>query len=198
MLWEAIFFYGIATTAVASALLMVLMKNPVVSAVYLVITFFSIAALFVMLEAQLLAVLQVIVYAGAIMVLFLFVIMLLNLNRTAFTSYKLFFTKMFAVLLIALILWVAAGSLGELSRDEEEGGLKAEVPADYYRFGTAGAGEEEQDAEEAAEPQKGHAQDFAEKLFTIYIYPFEVISIMLLAGMIGAVLMAKRMKKNND
>ncbi|HUX07320.1 MAG TPA: NADH-quinone oxidoreductase subunit J [Acidobacteriota bacterium] len=173
-MWEAIFFYAFAAVAVASALLMVLMKNPVVSAVYLVITFFSIAGLFVMLNAQLIAALQVIVYAGAIMVLFLFVIMLLNLNRTAFTSYKLFFTKVFALILIAVILWVVAGSLGAIP---EQAGETALPPVDSsYKFGT----------------EEAHAQVFAEMLFTRYVYPFEIIGIMLLAGIIGAVLMAKK------
>ncbi len=173
-MWEAIFFYAFATVAVASALLMVLMKNPVVSAVYLVITFFSIAGLFVMLNAQLIAALQVIVYAGAIMVLFLFVIMLLNLNRTAFTSYKLFFTKVFALILIAIILWTVAGSLGAIA---EQAGETALPPVDgSYKFGT----------------EEAHSQGFAEMLFTRYVYPFEIIGIMLLAGIIGAVLMAKK------
>jgi NADH-quinone oxidoreductase subunit J len=169
-MWEAIFFYTFAAAAVISALLMVLMKNPVVSAVYLVVTFFSIAGLFVMLNAQLIAALQVIVYAGAIMVLFLFVIMLLNLNRTAFTSYKLFFTKVFALALIAVILWVVAGSIGAA-------GTGQQPPVDeVYKFGAGAA----------------HSRDFAEMLFTRYVYPFEIIGIMLLAGIIGAVLMAKK------
>ena len=198
MLWEAVFFYGIAGTAVASALLMVLMKNPVVSAIYLVVTFFCVAACFVMLEAQLLAVLQVIVYAGAIMVLFLFVIMLLNLNRTAFTSYKLFFTKLFSLALLAVVLWTAAAGISELAARKEEGGLASAVPADYYRFGSTAATAEEPGPDDGEEQEKGHAQSFAEKLFTIYIYPFEVISIMLLAGIIGAVLISKRLLRDGN
>jgi NADH-quinone oxidoreductase subunit J len=200
MFWEAIFFYGIAATAVVSALLMVLVKNPVVSAAYLVVTFFSIAACFVMLEAQLLAVLQLIVYAGAIMVLFLFVIMLLNLNRTAFTSYKLFFTKLFSLLLLAVILWVAAGGLGGLATGGvgEVGRAPARVPAEYYAFGSKAVRGEAPEAAEGAREEKGHAQEFAEKLFTIYLYPFEVISVMLLAAIVGAVLIAKRIRQNGD
>jgi NADH-quinone oxidoreductase subunit J len=173
-MWEAIFFYTFATVAVASALLMVLMKNPVVSAVYLVVTFFSLAGLFVMLNAQLIAALQVIVYAGAIMVLFLFVIMLLNLNRTAFTSYKLFFTKVFALILISLILWTVAGSLG--AAPSGQAGSTLPVVDSAYKIGT----------------EKGDTLGFAEMLFTRYVYPFEIIGIMLLAGIIGAVLMAKK------
>ncbi len=174
-MWEAIFFYTFAFVAVGSGLLMVLMKNPVVSAVYLIVTFFSIAALFVMLNAQLLAALQVIVYAGAIMVLFLFVIMLLNLNRTAFTSYKLFFTKLFSLILIALLLWTVANGIGEVaSRAEQQ---TAPAVDSNYKF--------------KPDPAQ-HSQDFAKILFTRYVYPFEIIAIMLLAGILGAVLMAKR------
>ena len=156
---------------------MVLMKNPVVSAVYLIITFFSIAALFVMLNAQLLAALQVIVYAGAIMVLFLFVIMLLNLNRTAFTSYKLFFTKLFAILLLAVVLWTVAGGLGDVARKAEGEQVAAPTVDSRYEFN----------------PEPGeHSQSFAAMLFTRYVYPFEIIAIMLLAGILGAVLMTKK------
>src|SRR3990172_255072 len=76
-----IVFWGFAGLAMASALFCITRKNPVASALWLVMTLFSLSALFVILDAQFIAVLQVLVYAGAIMVLFLFVIMLLNLGR---------------------------------------------------------------------------------------------------------------------
>src|SRR5690349_5046523 len=76
-----IIFWAFAGLAVVSALLCITRQNPVASALWLVVTLFSLAALFVVLDAQFIAVLQVLVYAGAIMVLFLFVIMLLNLGR---------------------------------------------------------------------------------------------------------------------
>src|ERR1700680_4424971 len=81
-------FWTFAGIAVASAVLCITRSNPVASALWLVITLFQIAALFVMLDAQFLAVLQVLVYAGAIMVLFLFVIMLLNLGRLSASDIK--------------------------------------------------------------------------------------------------------------
>src|SRR5881296_4320512 len=83
-----VLFWTFAAIAVGSALLCITRKNPVASALWLVVTLFSIAALFVLLDAQFLAVLQVLVYAGAIMVLFLFVIMLLNLGRAGPTDLK--------------------------------------------------------------------------------------------------------------
>src|ERR1700674_1340926 len=81
-------FWTFAGIAVASAVLCIPPPSPVASALWLVMTLFQIAALFVMLDAQFLAVLQVLVYAGAIMVLFLFVIMLLNLGRPGATDIK--------------------------------------------------------------------------------------------------------------
>ena len=173
-MWEAIFFYGFATVAVVSALLMVLMKNPVVSAVYLVVTFFSVAAFFVMLNAQLLAALQVVVYAGAIMVLFLFVIMLLNLNRTSFTSYKLFFTKLIALAILGVTLLVAATTMWS---QPEELGTAATLTDGSYML---------------SPEEKAHVETIGEVLFTRYIYPFEIMAIMLLAGIIGAVLLTKK------
>ena len=171
-MWEAIFFYGFATVAIVSGLLMVLMKNPVVSAIYLVVTFFSVAGLFVMLSAQLLAALQVVVYAGAIMVLFLFVIMLLNLNRTSFTSYKLFFTKLLAMAVTVVVVLVFVGVVEDLSQDQAQT-LSAE---DAYSI----------------TPEDNQVQTLGEILFTRYIYPFEIMAVMLLAAIIGAVLLTKK------
>ena len=171
-MWEAIFFYGFATVAIASAILMVLMKNPVVSAIYLVVTFFSVAGLFVMLSAQLLAALQVVVYAGAIMVLFLFVIMLLNLNRTSFTSYKLFFTKLLAIAIAIAVVVVLFGVIEEFPKDQAQA-LSAD---DAYSI----------------TPEDDHVKTLGEILFTRYIYPFEIMAVMLLAAIIGAVLLTKK------
>ena len=81
-------FWGFAGLALASALLCITRRSAVASALWLVVTLFALAALFVLLDAQFIAVLQVLVYAGAIMVLFLFVIMLLNLGRPGPTDVK--------------------------------------------------------------------------------------------------------------
>src|SRR3989454_2972370 len=83
-----VLFWAFAGLAVASALSCITRRSPVASALWLVVTLFSLAALFVLLDAQFIAVLQVLVYAGAIMVLFLFVIMLLNLGRAGPTDLK--------------------------------------------------------------------------------------------------------------
>src|SRR5437762_3748213 len=83
-----VLFWSFAAIAVGSALLCITRRSPVASALWLVVTLFQIAALFVLLDAQFLAVLQILVYAGAIMVLFLFVIMLLNLGRATSSDIK--------------------------------------------------------------------------------------------------------------
>jgi NADH-quinone oxidoreductase subunit J len=182
-MWEAIFFYGFATIAVVTALLMILMKNPVVSAIYLVVTFFSLAGLYVLLNAQLLAALQVLVYAGAIMVLFLFVIMLLNLNRKSFTSYKLFFTKAFAILVVFAILFVMGQSI---SAQMEAGKLE---PAPRLQEGSTYL---------LTPETEDHVQTLGSVLFSRYIYPFEIMAIMLLAGVIGAVLITRKGKADGN
>src|SRR5207247_8741057 len=83
-----VLFWSFAAIAVGSALLCITRRSPVASALWLVVTLFQIAALFVLLDAQFLAVLQILVYAGAIMVLFLFVLMLLNLGRATSSDIK--------------------------------------------------------------------------------------------------------------
>src|SRR3989442_6192000 len=88
MSWTLIIFWAFAGLALVSALCCITRRNAVASALWLVVTLFSLAALFVLLDAQFIAVLQVLVYAGAIMVLFLFVIMLLNLGRQGPTDVK--------------------------------------------------------------------------------------------------------------
>jgi NADH-quinone oxidoreductase subunit J len=158
--------------AIISALFMILHKNPVVSALYLVLSFCSAALLFLLLGAQFIAAVQVIVYAGAIMVFFLFVIMLLNPKGVEKSEEKrevrriiaLYFACVFAV----LILYGFALS----------GGAMPGGPP-----GTSTA---------AAATAAGNAEAVADLLFTRYLFPFEVASVLLLAAMVGAVVLVKR------
>jgi NADH-quinone oxidoreductase subunit J len=159
-------FVIVALALVASALTVVVHRNPVKSAMALVVTLFLLAVVFVFLEAHMIAALQVIVYAGAIMVLFLFVIMLLNLNtddsegvRRGRTAFR-------------IVAWVAGGILaGELTA------LFARVP-----FGAV------------ATPPSGYGgpQVVARSLFTDFLLPFELTSILLLVAVIGTVVLAQR------
>ncbi len=167
---EAVFwiFSGVAILA---AVLCVTRRSPVAAALWLILTLFCIAALFVVLDAQFIAVLQVLVYAGAIMVLFLFVIMLLNLGRGGATDLRGTWGKFVALgvgVVLALELWA----------------VRTVVPADHLRLppGAVARMSEEQ----------GPVGLITEALFREYLIPFEITSMLLLAGIVGAVVLAKK------
>ena len=160
-----VIFWAFATLAVVSAVACITRRSPVASALWLVVTLFSLAALFVLLDAQFIAVLQVLVYAGAIMVLFLFVIMLLNVGRAGPTDLK-------GPLGLGVGVFLAGLLLVQLLV------LRRAVP-------TAGG---------PARPglEQGMIPSVARPLFTTYLVPFEITSILLLAAIVGAVVLAKR------
>src|SRR5437660_10588889 len=160
-----IIFWAFAGLAVGSALACITRRSPVASALWLVVTLFALAALFVLLDAQFIAVLQVLVYAGAIMVLFLFVIMLLNLGRAGPTDLKGPLGLGVGVLLAGLLL-VQLLVL-------RQAGPAAGGPA-------------------RATAEQGMIPTVARPLFTTYLVPFEITSILLLAAIVGAVVLAKR------
>ncbi len=162
-------FLVLAACLVAGALGVVLFPSPVRSALSLVLTLFFIAVMFLLLDAQLVAALQVVVYAGAIMVLFLFVIMLLNLQADPPAMAR-------------LGVRVAAGLGASLF-------LLAVVHFFTRRGGALG------DARAMAAPLPeafGTTQGLAELLFTRFLFAFEVTSILLLVAIIGAVVLAKK------
>lgn len=152
---------------IGSALLVVLSKHPVRSVLYLIVTFFLITANYVMLNAQFIAIVNIIVYAGAIMVLFLFVLMLLNLNKENEP-------KGSPMMKFAAVL--AAGSLGVVLFAATKDAVLAERAAT-----------------EAA--NIGLVKNLGKLLFTKYVLPFEISSILFIAAMVGGVLLAKRDKQ---
>ncbi|HLZ46094.1 MAG TPA: NADH-quinone oxidoreductase subunit J [Gemmatimonadales bacterium] len=158
-------------TAIASALLCITRRSPIASALWLVITLFCIAALFVGLDAQFLAILQVLVYAGAIMVLFLFVIMLLNLGRPGPSDIKgplgILVAVVLAIALLTQLLVVSKTTLPST----------IQLPP-----GTVAA----------VQQQSGMVGAVAAPLFDAYLVPFEIASVLLLAAIVGAVVLAKR------
>jgi NADH-quinone oxidoreductase subunit J len=164
-------FWVFAAIAVGSALLCVTRRSPVASALWLVVTMFQLAALFVVLDAQFLAVLQVLVYAGAIMVLFLFVIMLLNLGRGGPHDFKGAAGTGVGVALAALLLL----QLSVLRHLEPPAAIA--LPAG---------------AMAAQQVQQGLVGAVARPLFEAYLVPFEITSLLLLAAIVGAVVLAKR------
>jgi NADH-quinone oxidoreductase subunit J len=165
------FFWIFGVIAMGSALLCITRKNPVASALWLVVTLFALAALFVLLDAQFIAVLQILVYAGAIMVLFLFVIMLLNLGRPGPSD-----IRGPAGLLTAVVL---AGALLLLLKPITGTALPASI---QLPPGTV----------QALQEHQGIIGSVANPLFDAYLIPFEIASVLLLAAIVGAVVLAKR------
>lgn len=165
---QLILFIVLAIVAVVSSVTMITRPNPVIAAVFLVINFFSLAGLYLLLNAQFIAVVQVIVYAGAIMVLFLFVLMLLNTE----TEHKLFVDKraikLFAIL-ISTFVFVQLAFL--IFRGNPSRSL---TPS------------------EVASINAGTIQRIGQQLYTNYIIPFEVAGFLLLAATIGALVLAKK------
>ncbi len=156
-------FLILGVASVIFSLLMVFTKNPVHSVLYLIITFFAIAGHYILLNAQFLAAVHVIVYAGAIMVLFLYVIMMLNLNTEA-EQHKSNTLKITATVAAGLLLVILVGSLK---------GVEQITPV------AAGV-----------EPV-GTVKNLGMVLFRDFLMPFEVASLLLLAAMIGAVMLGK-------
>jgi NADH-quinone oxidoreductase subunit J len=178
-------FWFFAAVAVVSALLMVVVRNPIASAFWLIGTMLSLAAIYFLLQAQFIGVIQVLVYAGAVMVLFLFVIMLLNLGRDAPDMRRL--PGMLAVVLLIGVLASQIGPLSGYSRERlafEYTRSTSLANPDVVFDSTLGAAE--------ATRQRGVPGDIAKPLFEQYLVPFELTSMLLLAAIVGAVVLAKR------
>jgi NADH-quinone oxidoreductase subunit J len=164
------FFFLFAAMAILSAIFMVTQANPVASVVYLVVTFFALSGLFVILDAHFIAAVQVIVYAGAIMVLFLFVIMLLNLGSGVPADIRRGLARVLAgSVALALIVVLTRLVLGDP-------GTEALAPS----------------ALASVLESKGAVRALAEPLFNRYLVAFEVTSVLLLVAIIGAVVLARR------
>jgi NADH-quinone oxidoreductase subunit J len=169
-----ILFYVLAATAVGGALGVVLQKNPLGSLLMMVGTLASVAGIFVLMEAHFLAAIQILVYAGAIMVLFLFVIMLLNLGHDYRRDLK---TGLGAFLGFALA-GALAGLLARQIRGVEENPIYQHFP-----------GPEGMDRLLA---EQGIVGAIALPLFTDYVVHFELTGILLLVALVGAIVIAKR------
>ena len=180
-----IVFYLLAVFAVISALLCVTQRNPVPSALWLVSTMFALAGIYVLLNAQFIAAMQVLVYAGAVMVLFMFVIMLLNLGKDEEGDVKKGPTRLVAVLLgsalVAALLAVRNTSVAGLTAQ------LTETAGAGSPLGIVGGGQV-QSAASFSNPIGA----VAKPMFEIYLVPFEITSILLLAAAVGAVVLAKR------
>ena len=154
-------FYALAALMVLFTLLTISSRNPVYSAIFMILSFAATAGLFVLLDAYLIAVVEVLVYAGAIMVLFLFVIMLINLRPEEQEGLKL---NPLAIVAAGTFLALVSRALSELG------------PA----------------VSEAPNALLGSPGLIAETLFRRYVVPFEAVSLLLLAAILGTVVLARR------
>ncbi len=165
---DLVLFFGLALIAVAAAIAMIASSNTVYSALFLVLNFLTVATLYLLLNAAFIAVVQITVYAGAIMVLFLFVIMLLGTERESIGG------KIHWQMPLAIALGLAlAGELAYvlLQTDIVQGPL-ADLSAEF-----------------------GSPASIGRVLFSEYLVPFEVTSILLLVAMIGAIVITRKQRR---
>ncbi|NTV50082.1 MAG: NADH-quinone oxidoreductase subunit J [Geobacteraceae bacterium] len=164
---ETLFFLIITLVAIVSAILVITCKNPINSALSLIMTFFCLATYYVMLDAPFMAAVQVMVYAGAIMVLIVFTIMLLNIRIDASKkhSHKLIFGSIIGFFTLLNIAFVLMRS-------------RAAVPTGPYSGDMI--------------KNIGHTELIGKEMFTNFLLPFEITSILLLVAIVGAVILAKK------
>jgi NADH-quinone oxidoreductase subunit J len=159
-----ILFFILAAVALISGGLVVFQRHPLRSALWLIVNFFAVAGIYLLAHAEFIAAIQVIVYAGAIMVLFLFVIMLMNLRQPEEAP---------------VIPHIGQKLLGGVLA-----GFTTLIMIYAYRRASLPAGRE-------VVPGLGNTESIARSLFTDYLLPFEVTSILLLVAIVGAVVLAK-------
>ena len=164
---SSVFFFVLAFVSLLSAILLVTRRNPVHSAIFLIVNFVTLAGIYLTLHAQFIAIIQVLVYAGAIMVLVLFVIMLLNLQEEAKLTEYLAVKHVVAIVFSAVLLIVI-------------------VEVVFSVFGMS------QTTQAATAEQIGSVEGIGMTLYQSFLFPFELASVLLLAAIIGAVLLAKK------
>ena len=162
-----IFFYIFAAITLGAGLAVVGSRNPVNAAMFLIVTFLGMASLFVLLESYFLAVIQVLVYAGAVVVLFLFIVMLLDVKEAARHRVKAF-TWIASILGFALLVI----------------GVASIASSDSARA----------TAEVAQSAQVATLKTFGYELFTTYLLPMQVTGFLLLVAMIGVIVISKKVK----
>lgn len=162
-----ILFYALAAVSLLSALMVITSKNPVYSVLWLIITFFSISGHYLLLNAQFLAIVNIIVYAGAIMVLFLYVLMLMDLRKEAEPQKNKWLKLAGAVAGGSLLLVLVAALRNADTR-------MAEINTGNI----------------------GLIENLGKVLFTEYVVPFEIASILFLSAMVGAVVIGKKGKSS--
>jgi NADH-quinone oxidoreductase subunit J len=165
---EQIFFYIFAFIAVVSALAVILVKNPIHSAIYLILCLLQAAALFVLLRAPFLAAVQVFIYVGAVIVLFLFVVMVLDIGKEKFGE-RIHGQGPWAIPVVVLFLGITGYMV-----------FKGRLTAPAGNF------------DESVLVK--NTEVLGKLLYTKYIFPFEVVSILLLVALVGAIVLVLRKK----
>jgi len=169
MLTQAIFFYAFAAMVLAGGILTITRKNAVHSAMFLIVSLMGVASLYLLQRAEFLFAVQIVLYIGGIMVLFLFVIMLVNLDQAAKEKQ---FNRQW---LIALICVTLVGV--QVTYFLWKGGAAFRIPQPVVAASPSGL---------------GNTELLADTLFTEYLLPFEIASILLLVAVVGSVVMAKK------
>jgi NADH-quinone oxidoreductase subunit J len=166
-IFQWLIFLGMAFISLLASLLLITRKNPIHSALFLVLNFLCVAVLYLLLHSQFIAIVQVVVYAGAIVMLIVFVIMLLDLEAELQSSLKFIYSKAIGAFLSVLFLF---GILYAAVAKSPTGKVGPYTP----------------------EKVSANVKTFGEVLFTQYLFPFEIVSILLVAAIIGAVILSKK------
>ncbi|WP_211337057.1 NADH-quinone oxidoreductase subunit J [Marinicella litoralis] len=172
-LFQQLIFYVFATFTVGSAMAVVTVKNTIYSALFLVLCFFNTAVLWMLIEAEFLAITLVLVYVGAVMVLFLFVVMMLDVKQAKASQLKQSYTK--AALLIAAAMLVELMMLFAYK-------LSGQIPTDELIRQEAGY---------------SNVAEVGMELFTHYVYPFEIAAVILLVAIVAAIMLTMRKREGN-
>lgn len=169
---EQVFFYIFAVVAVVSAIAVVTVRNPVHCALYLIVCLLQVAALFILLRAPFLAAVQVFVYVGAVMVLFLFAVMVLDLGKIQVKKY-MHEQSVLAVPVVVVVFFMVGYLI-----------LKGELTAPLGVYTEAALAK--------------NTEVVGKLLYTKFIFPFEIVSVLLLVALIGAIVLVKREKDEGD
>ena len=174
MTFETIIFYTFAAIMLFAGLRVITARNPVHAALFLVLAFFTASAIWVLLQAEFLAITLVLVYVGAVMVLFLFVVMMLDINldrlRKDFWSWKYWMPALFFAILLFV---VALGAVGGQRFGLDVTGVPLEHAANY-----------------------SNTKELGQLLYTVYVYPFELAAVLLLVAIVAAIALTHRGRKS--
>jgi NADH-quinone oxidoreductase subunit J len=172
---EIFVFYFAAIVAVMGALMMILQRNPVASVLYLIVSLVAQAVLFIQLNAMFVGALLIIVYAGAILVLFLFVIMLLNLRGERFDKRRPPLDRVTRIILATVFFAELVIIIKQMAYPQKLNAVMLQASPDF-----------------------GAVKPVSELLYTKYLYPFELTSVLLLVAIVGAVVMARKGKDDRE